>query len=202
MNSRLRRLTSDLAHCLINSKEKGALCAASRIVQFCNRGTSVPEPYDAASSRPSPPRTNDLTDAVVVPRCLLESYPVDEEVRLANEAARAVKLAYKKWPTGSGKSKTKSRKTRDLESSPTVEASLPKGSLPEFPEVTKSLVPLVLSTMPLECKEKEAAKDFRKKERRIAKKNRVRDEKIAHRMQVAELFGLASPGQRQECASA
>ena len=195
MNSRLRRLTSDLAHCLIHSKEQGALCAASRIVQFCNRGTSAPGPQETASSRPSPSWKEDLPNAVVVPRCLLESSPVDEEVRLANEAARAVKLAYKKWPTGSGKSKTKSRKTKDAESSPIVEASLPKSSLSKFPEATKSVVPLMLSTKPLECEETEAAKACRKTEKRIAKKNRVRDEKIVHRTQVAELFGLVSPGQ-------
>ena len=195
LNSRLRRLTSDLAHCLIHSREKGALCAASRIVQFCNRGTAAPEPYESASSRSSLARNADLSNVVVVPRCLLESSLVDEEVRLANEAARAVKLAYKKWPTGSGKSKTKSRKTKDAESSPVVEASLPKGSLPEFPEAIKSLVPLVLSTKPLECEETEASKACLKKEKRIAKKIRIRHEKIAHRTQVAELFGLISPGQ-------
>jgi hypothetical protein len=195
LNSRLRRLTSDLAHCLIHSNEQGALCAASRIVQYCNRGTAAPEPYESASSRPSSYRKEDLPSAVVVPRCLLESSPIDEEVRLANEAARVVKLAYKKWPTGSGKSKTKSRKTKDAECSPTVEASSPKDSFSEFPRATKSLAPLVLSTKALECEETEAAKACRKKERRIAKKNRVRDEKIARRTQVAELFGLLSPDQ-------
>ena len=99
------------------------------------------------------------------------------------------------WRTGSGKSKTKSRKTQDAESSPVVEASWPKGSLPEFPEAIKSLVPLVLSTKPLECEETEASKACLKKEKRIAKKIRIRHEKIAHRTQVAELFGLISPGQ-------
>lgn len=192
LNSRLRRLTSDLAHSLVHSKDKGALCAAARIVQYCNRGTTEVEPAEAVGSSASPSRDDDLIGAVVFPRCVLESSPVEEEVRLANEAARAVKLAYKRWPSGSRKSKIKSHKTRDAECSPVVEAALSKGSLPEFPEPTKAAVPLVLSSKPLEFEETAAVKASRKKEKRIAKKTRVRDEKIAHRTQVAELFGLVS----------
>jgi len=194
LNSRLRRLTSELAHCLVHSKDKETLHAASRIVLHCGRGSSAEAARPETPPCPSSPRSHCCTGAATPPpRCVLESSPVDEDIRLANEAARAAKLSREKRYSGPRKCKIKSHKARDLGSLPAAGTASPKGSLPVSPGSIRPAVPLLLSTKPLECEDSVAEKVSRKKEKRTAKKTLARDEKVAHRTQVAELFGLASP---------
>lgn len=157
------------------------------------RPQAPPSPAPQPSAPPSPaPGGAGCENSAPQPA---EASSVEAAVRVANEAARAAKLACSRRPRHAQKAgrKAKGKPTRSGEDEEEgSEAAPPPASKPS--RKSSRPTPLLLSSAPLEVADEGPPAAQRLKaqaERRRQKQERARALRSASRAQVAEVFGLA-----------